>query len=131
MPKQKTSTDQLIAHIVEGIENTKGLDIKLLDLREVENAICDYFIICSGNSTTHVDSLSGAIQKHVSKTLKEHPWHTEGEQVAQWILLDYIDVVVHIFQKDIRTHYDLENLWGDAVITHFTPTNLKTKNESK
>ena len=122
MAKQKPSTDQLIAHIIEGIENTKGQNIKLLDLRALENAICDYFIICTGTSNTHVDSLSGAIQKHVSKTLKEHPWHSEGEQVAQWILLDYIDVVVHIFQKDIRQHYDLENLWGDAVITNISAT---------
>lgn len=122
MPKPKASTDQLIAHIIEAIDNTKGQDIKLLDLRALENAICDYFIICTGASNTHVDSLSGAVQKHISKSLKEHPWHTEGEQVAQWILLDYIDVVVHIFQKDVRKHYDLENLWGDAVITSISAT---------
>ena len=122
MAKTKNSTDQLITHLIEGIENTKGLDITLLDLREIENAICDYFIICSGTSNTHVESISASIQKHVSKTLKEKPWHTEGEQMAQWILLDYVNVVVHVFQKAQRQHYDLENLWGDAKITHFSTT---------
>ncbi len=122
MAKTKNSTDQLIAHIIEGIENNKGLDIKLLDLRKIENSISDYFIICSGTSNTHVDSISGSIQKHVSKSLKEHAWHTEGEEMSQWILLDYVDVVVHVFQRQVREHYDLESLWGDAKITTFSQT---------
>lgn len=122
MAKTKNSTDQLITQIIEGIENNKGLEIKLLDLREIENSICDYFIICSGTSNTHVESIASSIQKTVSKSLKEKPWHTEGEQQAQWILLDYIDVVVHVFQRAVRTHYDLENLWGDAKITSFSET---------
>jgi ribosome-associated protein len=122
MAKIKTSTDQLITHIIEGLENNKGLDIKLLDLREIENSICDYFIICSGTSNTHVESLAASVQKSVSKSLKEKPWHTEGEQVAQWILLDYVNVIVHVFQKSIREHYDLESLWGDAKFTSFSST---------
>ena len=120
MAKTKSSTDQLIAHIIEGLENSKGIDIKLLDLREIENSICDYFIICSGTSNTHVDSLASSVQKNVSKNTKEKPWHTEGEQMAQWILLDYIDVVVHVFQKSTREHYDLEGLWGDSKFTSFS-----------
>jgi ribosome-associated protein len=120
MAKIKSSTDQLIAHIIEGLENNKGLDIKLLDLREIQNSICDYFIICSGTSNTHVESLASSVQKTVSKNLKEKPWHTEGEQVAQWILLDYVNVIVHVFQKNIRDHYDLEGLWGDAKFTIFS-----------
>ena len=123
MAKAKKSSDQLITQIIEGIENNKGLDIKLLDMREVKNAICDYFIICSGTSNTHVASLAGAIQKSVSKSIKEKPWHIEGEQVAQWILIDYIDVIVHIFQKSTREHYDLEGLWGDAKITSISEIN--------
>jgi len=122
MAKIKNSTDQLITHIIEGLENNKGLDIKLLDLREIENSICDYFIICSGTSNTHVESLAASVQKLVSKSLKEKPWHTEGEQVAQWILLDYVNVIVHVFQKSIREHYDLESLWGDAKFTSFSST---------
>lgn len=119
MAKTKNSTDQLIAHIIESIEDGKGLDVKLLDLREIENSICDYFVICSGTSNTHVESLSSTIQKNVSRSIKEKPWHTEGEQMAQWILMDYIDVVVHVFQRSVREHYDLESLWGDAKITSF------------
>jgi len=122
MAKTKPSTDLLITHIIEGIENNKGLNIKLLDLREIDNTICDYFIICSGTSNTHVSSLAAAVQKSVSKNIKESPWHTEGEQVAQWILLDYVNVMVHVFQKSVREHFDLESLWGDAKITTFSET---------
>jgi ribosome-associated protein len=119
MDKLKLSTDQLITEIIKGIENNKGLDIALLDLREIENTVCDYFIIASGTSNTHVSSIAGSVEKEVSKILHEKPWHTEGEQSADWILLDYVNVVVHIFQKPIREHYDIEGLWGDATITNF------------
>ena len=119
MTKQKLSTDQLITQIIKGIEENKGLDITLLDLREIENTVCDYFIIASGTSNTHVSSIAGSVQKEVSKELKEKPWHTEGEQTAEWVLMDYVNVVVHIFQKPVREHYDIEGLWGDAKITTF------------
>jgi ribosome-associated protein len=119
MTKTKISTDQLITQIIAIIEKNKGLDIKLLDLREIENAICDYFIICSGTSNTHVEAMAGHIEKEISKTYKK-PWHIEGTTRAEWVLLDYIDIVVHIFQKPIREHYDLEGLWGDAKITDFS-----------
>ncbi len=119
MNKLKSSTDQLITEIIKGIEENKGLDITLLDLREIENTVCDYFIIASGNSNTHVSSIAGSVEKEVSKVLHEKPWHTEGEQLAEWVLLDYVNVVVHIFQKPVREHYDIEGLWGDAKITNF------------
>lgn len=92
----------------------------MLDLRKIENAVCDYFIICSGTSNTHVDSIASHIQKDISKTTGEKPWHIEGEQRAEWILMDYINVVVHIFQQPQREHYDIEGLWGDAEITTFS-----------
>ena len=117
MAKKKVSADQLITEIVRGIEKVKGLKINILDLREIENTVCDYFIICEGNSNTQVNAISGSIQKTVSKAIKDKPWHVEGEANAEWILLDYINVVVHIFQKQIREYYDLESLWGDAKIT--------------
>ncbi|PID69022.1 MAG: ribosome silencing factor [Flavobacteriales bacterium] len=117
MTKKKVSTDQLITEIIAGIEKVKGTNIKILDLRDIDNTVCNYFIICDGNSNTQVNAISGSVQKMVSKALKEKPWHVEGENNAEWVLIDYINVVVHVFQKHIREYYDLESLWGDAQIT--------------
>lgn len=120
MSDKKQNTDQLITAIIKEIENAKGLDIKLLDLREIENTITDYFVVCSGTSNTHVSAIAGLVQKEVSKTLAEKPWHTEGRQIADWVLMDYVNVVVHIFQRPVRELYDIEGLWGDAKITDFS-----------
>lgn len=117
MTKDKVSTDTLIATILKGIEEVKGNDIDILDLREIENTVCDYFIICNGTSNTQVNSIVGSIQKTVSKEIKDKPWHIEGTENAEWILMDYVNVVVHVFQKHIREFYDIEGLWGDAKIT--------------
>ncbi len=117
MTGKKPSADQLITEIVKGIEQVKGEKISILDLREIENTVCDYFIVCEGNSNTQVNAIAGSVQKLVSKALKDKPWHVEGEVNAEWILLDYVNVVVHIFQKQIREFYDIESLWGDAKIT--------------
>jgi ribosome-associated protein len=121
MTKKQVSTDDLISVIIQGIEEVKGENIQLLDLRDIENTVCDYFIICSGNSNTQVKAISGSIQKTVSKQVKDKPWHIEGENNAEWILMDYVNVAVHIFQKQIRDFYDIESLWGDAKITEITP----------
>ncbi len=117
MTEKKPSADQLITEIIKGIEQVKGEKISILDLREIENTVCDYFIVCEGNSNTQVNAIAGSVQKLVSKALKDKPWHVEGEANAEWILLDYVNVVVHIFQKQIREFYDIESLWGDAKIT--------------
>lgn len=117
MSKKNISTDELISIIISGIEEIKGEDIQLLDLRDIENTVCDYFVVCSGNSNTQVKAISGSIQKVVGKQGQEKAWHVEGESVAEWILLDYVNVVVHIFQKQTREFYDIESLWGDAKIT--------------
>ena len=117
MTKQKASTDQLITEIIKGIEQVKGENISILDLREIENTVCDYFIVCEGTSNTQVNAISGSVQKSVSKAIQDKPWHVEGEANAEWILLDYVNVVVHIFQKQIREFYDIESLWGDAKTT--------------
>ncbi len=114
MQKGKVSPDELIALILQGIEEVKGVDINLLDLREIENTVCDYFIICNGTSNTHVKAIVGSIQKTVSKAIKDKPWHVEGEDNAEWVLMDYVNVVVHVFQKQVREFYDIEGLWGDA-----------------
>ncbi len=117
MQKRKASADELIALILHGIEEVKGLDINLLDLREIENTVCDYFIICNGTSNTHVNAIVNSIQKSVSKETKDKPWHIEGRENAEWVLLDYVNVVVHVFQQQVREFYDIEGLWGDAKMT--------------
>jgi len=114
MSKKEQETDQLITHILKGIEDVKGQEIEILDLRELENTVCDYFIICSGTSNTQVNAIVNSIQKTVSKSLQEKPWHVEGSNNAEWVLMDYVHVVVHVFQKHIRDFYDIEGLWGDA-----------------
>jgi ribosome-associated protein len=114
MQKKLAGTDQLITQIIRGIEEVKGKDIEILDLREIENTVCDYFIICSGTSNTQVNAIVNSVQKSVSKTLKEKPWHVEGSDNSEWVLMDYVHVVVHVFQKHIREFYDIEGLWGDA-----------------
>ncbi len=123
MTIKKINIDELIAEIIKGIDDVKGENVQLLDLREIENTVCDYFIVCSGNSNTQVKAISGSIQKVVSKSLKDKPWHIEGEGNSEWILMDYVNVVVHVFQKQIREFYDIESLWGDAKITTISPTN--------
>lgn len=123
MTKKNVSADDLIAAILKAVDEVKGEDIQILDLREIENTVCDYFVICTGTSNTHVNALSGIVQKQVSKITKEKPWHVEGEGNADWILLDYVNVVVHVFQKHVRDFYDIESLWGDAKITSIATSN--------
>ncbi|TXE07123.1 ribosome silencing factor [Seonamhaeicola algicola] len=117
MAKEKISADQLISVILSGIEDVKGKEINILDLREIENTVCDYFIICEGTSNTQVNAIVNSVQKKVSKELKDKPWHVEGEDNAEWVLIDYVNVVVHVFQKHVREYYDIESLWGDAKTT--------------
>ena len=112
-----------IEKIIEAIQDTKGEDINLLDLTKIENSAADYFIICSANSNTQVNAIAGNIEKKVRNELKNRPWHVEGTENAMWILVDYISVVVHIFQKHIREFYDLEDLWSDAQITSIDENN--------
>lgn len=122
MTKKNASSDQLIAEIIKGIEQVKGNEITILDLRDIENTVCEYFVICEGSSNTQVNAISGSVQKTVSKSLKDKPWHVEGEGNAEWVLIDYVNVVVHIFQKQVREFYDIESLWGDAKATSIQTT---------
>jgi ribosome-associated protein len=117
MTKKIASTDVLLANIIKGIEEVKGNDIDILDLRAIDTAVCDYFIICNGNSNTQVNAIVNSIQKTVSKELKDKPWHVEGTDNGEWVLMDYVNIVVHVFQKQIREFYNIEGLWGDAEIT--------------
>ncbi|MBI9063746.1 MAG: ribosome silencing factor [Marinilabiliaceae bacterium] len=114
MKEEVYSPKQLADAVVEGIQEKKGTDIVILDLTELDNTICQYFVICSGESNTHVDSVAESVEKYVREKLEDRPNHTEGRENAQWILLDYFDVVVHVFQRSERAFYNLEALWADA-----------------
>jgi ribosome-associated protein len=122
MTKKEVGTDELVTQIVKGIEEVKGQNAQILDLREIENTVCDYFIICEGTSNTQVNAIVNSIQKIVSKSLKEKPWHIEGSDNAEWVLMDFVHVVVHVFQKHIREFYDIEGLWGDAKLVKIETT---------
>ncbi|MBD3583794.1 ribosome silencing factor [Flavobacterium selenitireducens] len=117
MAKKTNNNDILLALIIKGIEEVKGNDIDILDLREIDNSACDYFVICNGNSNTQVNAIVNSIQKTVSKEIHEKPWHVEGNEHGEWVLMDFVHIVVHVFQKHIREYYDIESLWGDAKIT--------------
>jgi ribosome-associated protein len=117
MQENKQSSDELIALIIDGIEDVKGVEINLLDLRDIENTVCDFFIICNGTSNTHVNAIVSSVQKKVSRAIKTKPWHVEGTDNSEWVLMDYVNVVVHVFQRPIRERYDIEGLWGDAKLT--------------
>ena len=105
--------------IVKGMQDKKALEITVLDLREVKNAVADYFVLCSGNSDTQLDAISDAIEEVVFKNSKQDPWKREGKNNKEWILIDYVNVVAHVFKKDKRQFYALEELWGDAKISAF------------
>lgn len=120
MPRIKQdASDILTKAIVKGIQDKKGKQILSLNLKKLPNTVCDIFVLCSGTSSTHVEALAGSIEEVVRKTLGDKPWHKEGFENAEWILLDYVNVVVHIFQEHSRTFYNLEKLWDDAVIKKY------------
>lgn len=114
----KTTEKQLlIDKIVEAMQDTKAEDIMIFDLSKIENSVAECFVICSGNSNTQVSAISGNIEKKVRNELQDRPWHVEGNENALWVLLDYVSVVVHVFQRQTREYYEIEELWGDAQIT--------------
>lgn len=120
MGKKNTykKSEYLVSGIIDSINKNKGKEVVSIDLRKIEKSICDFFIICHGTSSTHITSIAQNIKKEITNELKEKPWHIEGEDNKEWILLDYFNVVVHIFNKDKRDFYNLENLWADAKIDY-------------
>ena len=117
MGKRKLDvSDILLETIIEGILEVKGIDTSILNLKKIETAVCKYFVICSGTSNTHVSSIADNVKKNVSKEIQEKPWHIEGLNTSEWVLIDYSDIVVHVFQEKTRDFYRLEDLWGDAEI---------------
>ena len=111
--------DKLIETIVSAIEDKKGKNIVSLDLSGFDGAICSTFVVCNADSTTQVAALADGIEEKVLETLGEKVWRIEGQQNAVWIAMDYVDVVVHIFQTELREFYRLEELWADAPMVKY------------
>jgi len=102
-----------------GIQEKKGNDIVRLDLRNIFSSVSDYFVICHADSTTQVKAIANSVEDEIFKATQQKPWRKEGLEYGEWILLDYIDVVVHIFRTDKREFYGVEDLWGDAEIKFY------------
>ncbi|MFD1469960.1 ribosome silencing factor [Hymenobacter caeli] len=114
----RQDSDTLADIVVRGMQEKKASDIVVLNLKELKNAVADYFIICSANSDTQIDAVARSVEEEVEKLTGEYPWQTEGRTNREWVLLDYVDVVVHVFLRDRRKFYSLEELWGDAQISY-------------
>ena len=114
--KFRTAADELTELAVKGLQEKKGREIVCLDLRQLRSTVTDMFIVCHGDSTTQVNALARSVEEIIYKETGESPMYKEGAENAQWILLDYINVVIHVFQKEFREHYGIENLWADAQV---------------
>lgn len=117
MQKKETKEKELIEQIVEAIQEKKGKGITVVDMLGLGNSICDYFVICQGNSPTQVAAITDSIEDMVRIGCKRKPFAIDGLRNAQWVAMDYGDVLVHVFLPDTRAFYDIEHLWADAKIT--------------
>ena len=111
-------TELLVHKITEGIQEKKGKGIVIADLTEIDDTICNYFVICEGNSPSQVAAIVDSIADYVRKEIKVKPWAVDGLNNAEWVAMDYSDVIVHVFLPEVRDFYDLEHLWEDAKLTH-------------
>ncbi|MDP4276900.1 MAG: ribosome silencing factor [Bacteroidota bacterium] len=111
-----TETEQLVERIKEGIQEKKGKTITIVDMTKLE-AICSYFVICEGASNTQIMAITDAVETYVRKTSNVKPFAIDGLSNATWVVMDYGDVIVHIFEKEARDFYNLEHLWSDAKLT--------------
>ncbi|MDA9807853.1 ribosome silencing factor [Flavobacteriales bacterium] len=119
MAKKIDATNILLENIINAIQDVKGKEIISLDLRKIDSAICKYFIICTGTSNTHVNSIESNIKKTISRDLGEKPFHIEGNNIGEWVLMDYSDIIVHVFQEKTRAFYNIEDFWGDAKFKNY------------
>ena len=116
---KQSNSEKLTQSIVHGIQEKKGQDIISLNLSNLTNSVSNYFVVCHGNTKVQVEAIADAVEENVRNKIGDKPWHKEGFENAEWILLDYVDVVVHIFQESSRTFYNLEKLWADAEIKEY------------
>ena len=112
----KKPVSAMVTTVIEALEELKAVDIIIMDLRDIHEASADFFIICNGTSSTHISGLADRVQKNVWEKLGDRPFHVEGKQGRHWLLIDYFNVVIHIFDKEKREFYDVEHLWSDAKI---------------
>jgi len=127
--------EPLVKCIVDAILDKKGKEVTSLEIGKLPNAVCDYFIICHADSTTQVHAIAENIELKVSENLSEKVWRTAGYDNSIWVVLDFVNVVVHIFQTEWRSFYKIEELWADAELKHYTdepkPEAKKTKTRTK
>ena len=119
MGKKIDATNILLENIINAIQDIKGKEIISLDLRKIDSAICKYFVICTGTSNTHVKSIETNIKKTISRVIGEKPFHIEGNNIGEWVLMDYSDIIVHVFQEKTRAFYNIEDFWGDAKFKNY------------
>ena len=110
-------TEQLVGHVRAGIEEKKGHNVVVADFSNIREAVCQAFVICTGNSPTHLQALADSVEEFVRKGTGAHPSAIAGLKNAQWVAMDYGNVIVHLFLQEARDFYDLEHLWADAEIT--------------
>ncbi len=111
---EKVTTQILKDEVIRGVQEKNGLKIKCLNLGSINSTVCDYFVICHGTSSTHVGAIADSVEEQVNKHIGIKPRRKEGSSNSQWILLDYMDVVLHVFDQEVRDFYALEELWADA-----------------
>ena len=119
-PKQRSTqlpARDLAALVVEAMQSKKAVNVAVIDVREV-SGVTDYFVVGTGESSIQVKAIADAIREQIRDAVGERPWKREGTQHNQWVLLDYVDVVAHVFDRERRDYYDLERLWGDAPVEH-------------
>lgn len=117
MQKKTVTAQEVIGQIIEGIQEKKGKEIVVVDMLELGNSICDYFVICQGNSPTQVSAITDSIADMVREKCGKKPYAIDGLRNAQWVAMDYGDILVHVFLPDVRKFYDIEHLWADAKLT--------------
>jgi len=118
--KKTTNLSTYLSEIaIHGIQEKKGHDIVRLDLRELNSSVSDYFIVCNADSSTQVKAIADSVEDEIYKSTQTNPWRKEGLDNAEWIILDYFDIVVHIFKTEKRDFYGIEDLWGDAETTTY------------
>ncbi len=118
-------TEELVNKVIEALEDNKAHQIIKIDLRQIENCFCSFFVICHGTSGTHIAGLTDAVEEKVKEDLGDSPFHSEGLNTSRWTVLDYGDVVVHIFDKELRDYYQLEEFWGDGILEEIPEETLQ------
>ena len=129
--KVRSASEMLATIVTEGIFEKKGEDVVTIDLRKMHNAVADFFVVCHAGSRAQVEAIADSVQMEVKKAVGHNVWKKEGFENAEWVLLDYVDVVVHIFQEAARKYYRLEDLWADAEIRFCKPAPPAKKKTKK